>query len=429
MDYNQTIDYLYTHLPMYQRIGAAAYRKDLTNIKALCKVLKQPQNQLRTIHIAGTNGKGSVSHGLASILQQAGYKTGLYTSPHLIDFRERIRIDGQMIDRKTVVEFVELIKNDIKQIDASFFEITTAMAFYYFEQQKVDIAVIETGLGGRLDSTNIITPLLAVITNISYDHQNLLGNTLAEIATEKAGIIKFNVPTIVGETHPETEEIFINVANEKRSLIKFADTIFEAKRASERVHVQTFKVLKNKKIYFDALSIDLKGNYQQKNVQTILAATEKLINMGFGIQDQHIEKGLKNVQQQTGLMGRWQTLQQNPHTICDTGHNEAGIKMVIEQLESMKPKNLHIVFGMVNDKPAQTILKLLPKNAQYYFCQAQTPRALDSQILANEAKNIHQLIGEAYKTVEDALKAAQKNYQHGDIIFVGGSTFVVAEVI
>lgn len=405
MNYQQTLDYLFSQLPMFQRVGASAYKADLNNTIELCKLLHHPEKNFKSIHIAGTNGKGSTSHMLASILQEAGYKVGLYTSPHLKDFRERIKINGVMISEQEVVDFVIKHQSEFEQINLSFFEWTVGLAFDYFSKNQVDIAVIETGLGGRLDSTNVITPLVSVITNIGKDHTQFLGETLAKIASEKAGIIKENIPIIIGETQQETQQVFIDKALEKSAKIFFADKIITTNYES-----------------------DLKGIYQEKNKKTVLAAIQQLMINGFSIAEENIKNGLLNVVKNTGLLGRWQILSENPLTICDTGHNEAGIKEVLKQISLTKHNHLHFVFGAVNDKEIDSILSMLPKNATYYFCQAKIPRALDVNVLYTKAKEF-ELKGNPYDSVENAIKQAKANASANDFVFVGGSTFVVAEAI
>jgi len=400
MKYEEGLNYLFSKLPMYQRTGAAAYKKDIGNIIKACKILDNPHNKFKSIHIAGTNGKGSTAHMLASIFQEAGYKTGLYTSPHLKDFRERIKIDGQLISKKDTLDFILKNKNQYEKIEMSFFEYTVAMAFDYFANENVDIAIIETGLGGRLDSTNIISPEISIITNIGYDHTNLLGNSLEEIAKEKAGIIKKNTPVIIGRKQEETEHIFKSEAKEKNSPIHFC----------------------KKNLNY---STDLKGEYQKENLNTALQAM-KILNLN--INDGIISKGLNNVVKNTGLNGRWQTIAKKPLTICDTGHNEDGIKNNIKQLKKLKFNKLHFVFGTVNDKDLRKILRLLPVNAQYYFCSANIERSLNSEKLLEESKNF-KLLGERYESVIEAYHSAQSNAKMDDLIFIGGSTFIVAEVL
>ena len=423
---------------MFHRIGAAAYKADLKNIIALSETLNNPEKKFKSIHVAGTNGKGSVSHMIASVLQESGYKTGLFTSPHLKDFRERIRINGQMIDEETITDFIENHKSSFNVIEPSFFEWTTALAFKYFEKEKVDIAVIETGLGGRLDSTNIITPELSVITNISFDHMQLLGDTLEKIATEKAGIIKKRIDVVIGERQKESENIFIDKAKEKNSSIVFASDHYQSEIISLVNEVQTFRIRKNDSILYDNLSIDLSGAYQLRNICTVLQTLELLKKKFSKIDDDKIRRGLQKIKANTGLLGRWQVINKNPITIADVGHNEAGIKYVMDQLNSMLEKNqddktqnkikLHIVFGIVNDKDPSHILAILPKHASYYFCKANIPRALDADELKKTAVAFN-ILGESYSSVTTALEAAQKNANKEDIIFIGGSTFVVAEII
>ena len=400
MKYEEGLNYLFSKLPMYQRTGAAAYKKDIGNIIKACKILDNPQNKFKSIHIAGTNGKGSTAHMLASIFQEAGYKTGLYTSPHLKDFRQRIKINGQLISKKDTLDFILKNKIQYEKIEMSFFEYTVAMAFDYFANENVDIAIIETGLGGRLDSTNIISPEISIITNIGYDHTNLLGNSLEEIAKEKAGIIKKNTPIIIGRKQKETEHIFKSEAKEKNSPIHFC----------------------KKNLNY---STDLKGEYQKENLNTALQAM-KILNLK--INDGIISKGLNNVVKNTGLNGRWQTIAKKPLTICDTGHNEDGIKNNIKQLKKLKFNKLHFVFGTVNDKDLRKILRLLPVNAQYYFCSANIERSLNSEKLLEESKNF-KLLGERYESVIEAYHSAQSNAKMDDLIFIGGSTFIVAEVL
>lgn len=469
MNYQQTLDYFYTQLPMFQRIGSAAYKDNLDNTIALCKLLGNPENKFKSIHIAGTNGKGSTSHLLASILQSAGYKVGLYTSPHLKDFRERIKINGEMIPQQFVVDFVETYKTDFDQIKPSFFEMTVGLAFDYFVSQKIDIAIIEVGLGGRLDSTNVIKPELSVITNISFDHTTLLGDTLGKIAAEKAGIIKQETPVIIGETQVEIKNIFLEKAKQNNAPLIFADEIYKAVNLH---HIDKGKLLlsmdiekqtkirppsiteepvlslskedkgdvtdnytssfskedKGEAASYSNLETELLGYYQQKNIPTVLCAVETLNGKGFTISEKNIRDGIKNVISQTGLLGRWQLLSKQPLVIADTGHNEAGIKEVLKQIKQTPHHHLHFVLGMVNDKDISTILSLLPKDATYYFCQANIPRALKSEDLANQAK-IAGLEGEICGSVANALITAKKKAQIDDLVFVGGSTFTVAEVI
>jgi dihydrofolate synthase/folylpolyglutamate synthase len=435
MNYNDTIQYLYTQLPMFTRDGASAFKKDLTNTLELCKRLDNPQNHFKSVHIAGTNGKGSTSHMLAAVLQTAGYKTGLYTSPHLKDFRERIRIDGQMISEQTVIDFVALHRTDFDEIAPSFFEMTVALAFDVFANEKVDIAVIEVGLGGRLDSTNIITPLLSVITNIGWDHMNMLGDTLQLIASEKAGIIKPSIPIIVGELQPETAQVFIDKAKQEGSPIQFASEKWEIEKVKgERQKVEGYASellqieVKNSQLITHNLLLDLTGTYQLKNVKTVLSAVYELRAQGFTITDDHITTALQQVKSLTGLHGRWEVLSTQPLTICDTGHNPDGIQEVIKNIAAVDYQQLHFVIGMVNDKDITKVLAMLPTNAIYYFCKPDIPRGLDAESLKLQAESFG-LHGDAYPSVKAALKSAQSNAGNNDLVFVGGSTFVVAEVI
>jgi dihydrofolate synthase / folylpolyglutamate synthase len=428
MTFDQTIDYLYSKLPMFTRVGAIAIKKDLDNTIVFCNALDNPQYKYKTIHVGGTNGKGSTSHMLAAILQKAGYKTGLYTSPHLKDFRERIRVNGKMVSKPFVSHFVKSQQALIEKIEPSFFEVTVAMAFSYFAQQKVDVAVIEVGLGGRLDSTNIIRPDLSVITNISLDHTNLLGNTLAEIAFEKAGIIKPNTPVIIGEHQPETDPVFIKKANEQQAPLIFAEDRLQTSNIIKKSNFLQVDIYQQGETLLKNLKLDLSGSYQLKNIITVLETVESLRKNGYHIPDDAIYQALKNVKKLTGLQGRWQTLAKAPLIICDTGHNKAGINEVLQNIEQTKHQTLHMVIGMVKDKDINGVLQLLPKNAHYYFCTPQLERALPSKELAEQAASYH-LKGSAYATVIAALNAAKEKAKKEDLIFVGGSTFVVAEII
>jgi len=436
MNYLQTLDYLYAQLPMFTRVGSSAYKANLDNTIALCDLLDNPQNKFKSIHVGGTNGKGSTSHMLAAILQTAGYKTGLYTSPHLKDFRERVRIDGQMISEKDVIGFVAQYKSDFETINPSFFEMTVALAFDLFAREKVDIAVIEVGLGGRLDSTNIITPLLSVITNIGWDHMNILGDTLQLIAAEKAGIIKPNVPVIIGERQPEVEDIFITKAQQEDTKISFASDEWdvEAEVKSERLKAKgngefldivAYPQKASRTTHY--LHLDLPGTYQLKNIKTVLSAVDELRRQGFHITDEHIQTALRQVRSLTGLHGRWEIISTSPLTICDTGHNPDGIAEVLKNIANVAYEQLHFVIGMVNDKDSGKVLSMLPKNAVYYFCKPDIPRGLEAETLKNHAESF-ELYGNAYNSVKEALAAAQNNAQDSDLVFVGGSTFVVAEV-
>jgi dihydrofolate synthase/folylpolyglutamate synthase len=405
MRYQETLDWMLAKLPMYQRIGSQAFKKDLTNTLAFASLLQNPQTKFKSIHIAGTNGKGSTSHMIASILQEQGYKVGLYTSPHLKDFRERIKVDGKSISKKEVSKFISTHQLFLENQELSFFEMTVGLAFNYFALQKVDFAVIEVGLGGRLDSTNIISPELSVITNIGYDHMQMLGNTLPEIAFEKAGIIKENIPVVIGERHPETSIVFEKIAKERNATLTYAS--------------DDSSILPN---------YELKGNYQVHNVRTVLKSIEILGSKEFRFSKYAIQNGLMNTVINTGLQGRWHQLGSNPTIICDTAHNKDGLKYVLPQIFENKFKKLHIVLGVVNDKDLDSILPLFPSNAKYYFCQPKIPRALDKTILQAKAKE-YSLNGKTYSSVKKALNTAKKTAGKEDFIYIGGSTFVVAEVV
>lgn len=431
-DYKQTLEYLFAQLPMFQRLGASAFKKDLGNTIALCEALNNPQLEFRSIHVAGTNGKGSTSHFIASVLQSAGYRVGLYTSPHLKDFRERIKVNGEMISEEEVVRFTNENRSHFDRIRPSFFEMTVAMAFHHFRQQKVDIAVIETGMGGRLDSTNIIAPVLSIITNIGHDHQQFLGDTLVDIAGEKAGIIKHGVPVIIGERQVETTDVFASKANEMAAPIHFAsdELTLEASTEQEVGHRPiielTFGWKDGTRI---TVTSELTGPHQSKNVRTVLCALRVLQRSGLSIDGNAIQHGIRNVVRQTGLLGRWQCIGNRPLIICDTAHNKEGIAPILIQLESIsKGRKLHIVWGMVSDKDHAPILQMLPQNATYYFCRPDIPRGLDADELIKRAAS-HGLTGSDYDSVVHALDAARTNAGAEDVIFVGGSTFVVAEVV
>lgn len=405
MNYQDTVNWMFQQLPMYQNKGNSAFKKDLVNTINFSDHLGNPHEEFKIIHVGGTNGKGSTSHMLASILQEAGYKVGLYTSPHLKDFRERIRVNGKVVSKQFVIGFIRRNKAFLEDHSLSFFEMTVGMAFDYFARQKVDIAVIEVGLGGRLDSTNVITPQLSVITNIGFDHMQFLGDTLNKIAGEKAGIIKRNIPVVIGETHPETERVFKLKAKESSSEVYFADQLI-----------------------FNVLESDLKGLYQLHNIKTVIQSIHVLRTLGFKISDQQLKKGLLSVVNNTGLKGRWQILGAQPMIVCDTAHNKEGLVYVLQQIKTQKFDRLHIVFGVVNDKDLNSIIPLLPKEAQYYFCKPNVLRGLDAEVLrATFAKN--QLVGQAYNSVEEALISAKSEANKLDLIYVGGSTFVVAEII
>ena len=428
MNYSETLEWMFNKLPMYQRIGAAAYKADLNNTIQLLDLLDNPHNSFKSVHVAGTNGKGSVSHTLASVFQEAGYKTGLYTSPHLRDFRERIRINGEMIPEENVVQFIDTYKDKFEAMELSFFEMTVGMAFDYFRNEKVDIAIVEVGMGGRLDSTNLITPELSIITNIDFDHIKFLGDTRAKIAYEKAGIIKPGIPVVIGETHPETEQVFIDKAKECGSPIYFADQIFDCDKIYfESFTEQKFDVWKNSELYMEAIEIPLMGNYQQKNLTTVMCAIDLLRNK-FNLSDDDISDGIGKVIRNTHLMGRWQILCKDPLTIADTGHNVAGITEVVRQLAEMHYGKLHFVLGMVNDKDIDSVLQLLPRGAEYYFCKADIPRGLDANILAEKAFDMG-LRGQVFESVSHAYRSAVNNARFGDVVFIGGSNFTVAEVV
>jgi len=405
MNYQETTNWMFNQLPMYQLQGASAYKEDLTNIKLLAEHLGNPHNQLKCIHVAGTNGKGSTSHILASVLQEAGYKVGLYTSPHLKDFRERIKINGNEISEDFVVEFIAKHKDFFEANDMSFFEMSVGLAFDYFISEKVDIAIIEVGLGGRLDATNIITPLISVITNIDLDHTQFLGNTPAAIAGEKAGIIKPNVPVVIGEYTPETQPVFLAKAAENKAPVYFASDLIS-----------------------EVFPSDLIGDYQFHNKKTVQQTIAVLNSQNeFKVSDENLKKGLLNVSKNTGLQGRWQQLGVNPKIICDTAHNKHGLAIVMNQIQKETYENLHIVLGVVNDKDLDSILPLFPKKARYYFCRPDSLRGLPTEVLKETAEK-YNLIGEKYDSVIDAFSTAKKNASQNDFIYVGGSTFVVAEL-
>jgi len=403
--YQETVEWMFQQLPMFQRIGKQAFKKDLSNTQKLAEHLAHPENKFKSIHVAGTNGKGSVSHMLASVFQSAGYKTGLYTSPHLKDFRERIRINGLVIPQEDVISFIDENQSFLSYNKLSFFEMSVGMAFDYFAKQKVDIAIIETGMGGRLDSTNIITPELSVITNIGLDHTAFLGDNLTEIAGEKAGIIKEKVPVVIGEKHKQTETVFRNKAEKSNSSIFFAED---------------FK--------FQKYHTDLKGDYQKKNLRTVLTSIKLLRDKDWNISEEAVINALNNVKLHTGLQGRWDVLREKPKVICDTAHNAEGLKIVIKQLKREKFQHLHMVLGVVNDKDLSKVLPLLPKDAHYYFAKPDVPRGLDADILKNEASKFN-LEGKAYTSVQEAFLAAEEMALDEDLIFIGGSNFTVAEVL
>lgn len=429
MDYQETLDYLFTQLPMYQRVGKSAYKVNLDNMHALDRAFGHPHRQFRSVHVAGTNGKGSTSHMMAAVLQAAGYRVGLYTSPHLRDFRERIRINGQMIPKELVISFVDDNRDLLKRIKPSFFEMTVAMAFNYFAAQHVDVAVVEVGLGGRLDSTNIITPELSIITNIALDHTDLLGDTLQKIALEKAGIIKAQTPVVISQHQPEVASVFVERARELNAPLTFAWEKYRsiANNPCQNTGNQIITTQQPDGQQID-WEIDLPGLYQRHNLPGVLAAVDILNKCKFNITQSALKQGIRQVRSTTGLMGRWQTLGQNPTIICDTGHNADGLDQIAQQFKSLKFNKLHIVIGMVGDKNIDAMLALLPAHATYYFTRAAIPRALDETQLQARAQKFG-LMGACYPSVSGALSAAKTSASPNDLIFVGGSTFVVAEVV
>lgn len=424
MNYQETLNYLYNSTPVFEHVGAVAYKEGLQNTLALDKHFNHPHTNFKTIHIAGTNGKGSCSHSLASILQEAGYKVGLYTSPHLVDFRERIRVNGQCISKERVVKFVEDERKFFEPLHPSFFELTTALAFKYFDEQKVDIAIIEVGLGGRLDCTNIISPILSIITNISFDHTQFLGDTLAKIAAEKAGIIKKSVPVIIGEANEETRPVFQSKANEVNSVIVFAEDNAIVTSSSPIVDGGRRYNLSNN----STLVGELLGDYQERNMNTILCACNILKQMNIIKNDDVIAKGLTNICKNTGLLGRWQTIQNNPTVVCDTGHNVGGWNYLAPQIKRQQCNQLRIVFGMVDDKDINSVMFLLPKNAIYYWTQAESKRAIKAERVAEIAIK-HDLRGEIFDNVEVAYTKALQDSNKDDFVFVGGSSYIVADLL
>ena len=429
MTYKETVDYLFSLLPAYHRVGKPAYKGNLDNTLELDSSFGHPHRKFRTVHVAGTNGKGSVSHMTASVLQEAGFRTGLYTSPHLKDFRERIRVDGEMIEEEEVIRFVEQHDALMRRIKPSFFELTVAMAFDYFARMNVDVAVIEVGMGGRLDSTNIITPELSVITNIGHDHMEFLGNTLAAVAGEKAGIIKQGVPVVIGETQAETADVFRKKAGDMNSPLVFADSRFRCLLG------KTFPNSLMRQFSIEGLEdgitmngeTPLGGLAQQKNIQTAAAVAEAL-SAGFGLTREHFLRGVAGVVTNTGLLGRWQVLSKSPLTVCDTGHNREGLEYVMRQIQATRKQKLHMVIGFVNDKDLGSVLPLFPRDARYYFTRASVPRALDEKLLKADAEG-YGLIGCAYTSVYEAVEAARAAAGPRDMIFIGGSTFVVADAL
>lgn len=424
LEYQQTLKYLYDSLPIFQRVGAVAYKNDLSNTVALCNALNNPQLKFKSVHVAGTNGKGSSSHMIAAILQSAGYKTGLYTSPHLKNFTERIKINGKEIPEKDVIDFVKRIKSTLENVHPSFFEMTVAMAYDYFAAQEVDIAVVEVGLGGRLDSTNVILPEVSLITNISFDHKDLLGDTLPKIASEKAGIIKKGIPVVISEKQESVKNVFIEKAKKEDSTLYFATDDWKVVEIEES---DGYSIYKMGKPIYPHLAPQLKGFYQQKNIGGVLSVVDRLRESGFSISDGNVKEGIENAISLTGLKGRWQKLGEHPLVIADTGHNEGGVRELIKQIKAQRFETLHIVWGMVKDKDISEVLKLLPKEARYYFCAAKIPRAMAALTLAENAKQF-ELYGIVEDDVNEAIHRAKKEAGPNDFIFIGGSTFVVAEV-
>jgi len=427
MNYQETVEYLMNRLPMFSRVGSAAFKKDLTNTLKLCSYLGDPQKKFKSIHVAGTNGKGSVSHMLAAILQTAGYKTGLYTSPHLKDLRERIKVSGKMVEEKFVIDFTDRIQSLTEEIEPSFFEITVAMAFEYFAEQKVDVAVIEVGLGGRFDSTNVITPELSVITNIGWDHMNMLGDSLDKIAFEKAGIIKENIPAVVGEVLPETKDIFIQKAKEKNAPLSIASQRRQATNWHWERQELVVEVSEQHKTDHQIYHLDLPGIYQVKNLLTVLEACSQLRQLGWNTGEENIQKALPEVKKITGLHGRWEIIHHKPDVVLDVAHNVDGIKQIAEQIEVTDYRQLHLIIGMVKDKEVEKVISLLPREADYYFTKAHIPRALPEDQLALKAKAIG-LQGETFPDVNIALQAALAKAHKDDLILICGSVFLVGEV-
>ena len=430
MTYSETLAYLYEQLPMYQRVGAVGFKKGLGNTLVLAEALGHPERQFRSVHVAGTNGKGSSSHLLAAVLQAAGYKVGLYTSPHLREFTERIRVNGQELPAEYLVEWVDRWRSLFEEVQPSFFEMCVALAFAYFAEQRVDVAIVEVGLGGRFDSTNIITPLVSLITNISFDHQALLGNTLPEIAGEKAGIIKPGVPVVVSQSQPEVADVFKREAAAQLAHLVFADQIYHATFAAEpsaETGLRPLYITQHGRPYLPNAELGLPGDYQQFNLPGVLATLDELRAQGFRITEAAVRTGLRQVTALTGLRGRWSIIGRRPLVVCDTGHNAAGLRLVVAQLRRLKYQKLHLVIGTVNDKDVPAMLALLPAGGTYYFCAANIPRALPAQELAASATEAG-LAGQAYDSVAAAVAAARAAAGPDDVVFIGGSTFVVAEV-
>ncbi len=429
--YQEALDYLTEQLPMFQKKGDVALKKGLRNIEALDEFLDHPHRQYPCIHIAGTNGKGSTAHMLSAIFQAAGFKVGLYTSPHYRDFRERIKVNGQLADKQFVIDFLNRMKTQVKEIQPSFFELSVAMAFQYFAEEKVDIAIVETGLGGRTDSTNIIVPILSLITNISYDHQNVLGDTLEEIAGHKAGIIKTGVPAVISETQLETREVFLLEARLKKAPLIFADQHWQVEVIERNLYLTTYRIFHHNEIWLDRLSCELHGDYQRYNMQAVIQAIAVINEGAFftkKMEPLHIRQGLERVRELTRFIGRWQMLGEKPLILADSAHNIGGMTYAVQQLSGIPHEKLHFVLGMVKDKEVEKVLSILPRAAIYYFAKADIPRGLEAELLAERAKK-HQLEGRAFNSVAAALEAAKSRAGEKDLIFVGGSIYVVAEVV
>lgn len=425
--YSEIIAYMYAHLPMFTRVGHTAYKKDLHNIRALALLDNNPHTKYKTIHVGGTNGKGSTSHFIASILQAQGLRVGIFTSPHYVDFRERMKINGKYISKREVIEYIEKNKDEIERTQPSFFEITAAMAFWYFAKQNVDVAIIEVGLGGRLDSTNIIQPALSVITHIAFDHMNMLGNTLELIANEKAGIIKPNTPVVIGKTQSDIQAVFTNKAVEYNSSISFADQHYTTETVEKTIQKQVLNVYREGKIFIENLHCPLLGEYQQQNMVTALQSIEMLTAQGWNISTNAIRNGIEQIKTNTNIFGRFDVWNTKPYIIADSAHNEDGIKAVMQQIMTIEHKQLHIVWGNVHDKDIEKMLELLPQKAIYYFCKPNIPRGLDTELLQSQA-NLYQLKGNTYQSVYHAYTSALQNASPDDILYIGGSTFVVAEL-
>ena len=431
MTYKETLDYMYAQLPMFSRVGASAFKKDLTNTLALCEILGNPHQKFPTLHVAGTNGKGSTAHMLAAILQAQGYKTGLYISPHYKDFRERIKVNGAYISKAYVKKFVEKNRPHFERIEPSFFEMTVAMAFDYFNTEGVDVAVVEVGLGGRLDSTNIITPLVSVITNISFDHVDMLGDTLPKIAFEKAGIIKKGVPVVIGEEHSETRPVFEAKAKEMNAPIVFASQTIDIQRIASDLAYSDFEILRGVTTLpnLKNIRVNVSGDFQDKNIVTVLQTIEILNKKTkFRVDEQSVRDGLRHLQSLTRFIGRWQVLQRDPLVLVDSAHNEAGLALTTQQLKTLTFNHLHLVLGFVKDKDFSKVFPFFPQNATYYFAKANIPRGLDAEILRGQAADFG-LHGKAYSSVKRALAAAKRSAKKEDLVYVGGSIFVVGEVI